>query len=124
MAEVVSIKLKEGVISGNVRGKELRFYKGNPHSTDYFLASLGGCVAFFIKTVAEKRGHPFDCDLKIKGTAGNNRFSSINVDLYIHGFEEDKKEIGTIVRLAERLCWVKNSIATPVNLKIHVGEKI
>ncbi|HIH97325.1 MAG TPA: OsmC family protein [Thermoplasmata archaeon] len=126
MVEVVRVNLREGIITGNARGKELKFYRGNPHSTEYLLAGLGGCLAFFLKTVGEKRGYSFNSDLEVGSKIESNRFSSIDVDLYIYGnaeLEKNKKEIDTIVRLAEKLCVIKNAIATPINVKIHVGKR-
>lgn len=88
-----------------------------PQPTDLFLASVASCVTLALVHSARKRGLELtSVRVQVIGDYEGRRFDAVHLVLEVPGLNPE--ELARLVEAAERVCYVTNTLRTPVTLTI------
>ena len=92
-----------------------------PQPTDLFLASVASCFALALVHSARKRSIALDSvRVTVVGDYGAGfRFDAVHVEAEVVG--PSAVEIADLRTAAERVCYVTNTLRSPVTLRITAG---
>lgn len=95
-----------------------------PMPTELMVAALASCMALAIVWAARKKRIPLE-DLEVQvrphRALGEPRHGSY--DMWVHS-STPAERLAPAVNLAKRYCWVTNTLATPPEIRYHIGERI
>lgn len=88
-----------------------------PQPTDLFLASIASCFTLAIAHCARKRSIKLHgLSVAVSGTYDGPRFRSININSRLGC---DAADVAPLVRAAECVCYVTNTLRSEVELKVE-----
>ncbi len=88
-----------------------------PQPTDLFLASLASCFTLALVYSAEKKSIPLsDVKVDVVGDYAGPRFAALRVIVDVAG--PGAEELATLIEAAERVCYVTNTLRTPVDVDV------
>lgn len=91
-----------------------------PQPTELFLASVASCFTLALAWSARKRGiEPSSVEVDTTGVYDGPRFSTVRIAARVGGLTAD--EVSTLVRAAERVCYVTNTLRTPPEIAIETA---
>lgn len=91
-----------------------------PQPTDLFLASIASCFTLAIAYSAQKKSIELqDLSVAVTGTYEGTRFSRIEIDSRLYC---DEPDISSLIRAAENICYVTNSLRSGIDIKISASK--
>jgi putative redox protein len=88
-----------------------------PQPTDLFLASVASCFALALVYSAGKQGLELDSvRVEVIGEYTGARFGAVRLAVHVAG--PTPEELAQLVEAAERVCYVSNTLRTPVELTV------
>ena len=93
-----------------------------PQPTDVFLASIASCFTLALSYSAQKRGIVLrNLQVDVTGTYDGPRFSSVLIEGKLGC---DEAELPSLVRDAERVCYVTNTLKSGIDIKVDVSTTL
>ncbi|MDN5914489.1 MAG: OsmC family protein [Pseudonocardia sp.] len=88
-----------------------------PQPTELFLASVASCFTLALAYSAGKRGiEPDAVEVDATGVYDGPRFATVKITARVTGVEDE--DLTMIVRAAERVCYVTNTLRRPPEIEI------
>lgn len=88
-----------------------------PQPTELFLASVASCFTLALAFSAGKRGiDPDSVEVDATGVYDGPRFATVRITARVTGVDGD--DLVTLVRAAERVCYVTNTLRQPPAIEI------
>jgi putative redox protein len=88
-----------------------------PQPTELFLASVASCFTLALSWSAGKRGlEPSSVEVETTGVYDGPRFSTVRITTRVGGL--DPEEVATLVKAAERVCYVTNTLRRKPEIEI------
>jgi uncharacterized OsmC-like protein len=91
-----------------------------PEPTDLLLASAASCFTLALVHSASKRGIALGgVRVDVVGQYAGNRFDALNLDVTVTG--PSREELQSLIRAAERLCYVTNTLRVGAKITVTAG---
>lgn len=91
-----------------------------PQPTDLFLASVASCFTLALVHSAGKRGLVLSSvRVDVVADYAGHRFDAVRIVADVAGPSRD--ELGDLIRAAERVCYVTNTLREPVSISVTAG---
>jgi putative redox protein len=88
-----------------------------PQPTDLFLASVASCFTLALVHSAGKRGIALhSVRVTVVGDYAGRRFESVHLGVEVAG--PSPHQLSDLIGAAERVCYVTNTLRTPVNVSV------
>lgn len=91
-----------------------------PQPTDLFLSSVASCFTLALAYAAAKHNlEPTSIEVDVLGHYDGPRFDRVEITATVAGIASDRLE--RIIALAEKLCYVTNSLRRPPSVSVSVA---
>jgi uncharacterized OsmC-like protein len=92
-----------------------------PEPTDLLLASAASCFTLALVHSASKRGIALTgVRVDVVGHYAGNRFDALNLQVDVTG--PSRQELQGLIRAAERVCYVTNTLRVGANVTVTAGS--